>query len=253
MLSLDIAILSERGGRTLNEDACGHWCSDSHFVCVLADGAGGHGGGDIASRLAVKSALVEFATEPAANGDELRALIQDTNRAILAERRAGSRQQDMHTTVVCLVVDLERHLAYWAHAGDSRLYWFRDGQIVERTRDHSVVQGLVDAGLLSPEGLRTHPQRSELRSALGVQDGELEVSAPISTVDVAPGDRFLLCSDGLWEYVDDKALETALAGSRSPRTWVEGLRKLVEDATRSKPSHDNFSALAVWLDTAAAP
>lgn len=246
MLSLEVAILSERGGRTTNEDACGHWHSDRHLVCVLADGAGGHGGGDIASRLAVQEMLHGFASDTADDGDRLRTLVLRTNEAVLDAQRQGGARGQMHSTLVCLVVDFVAHRACWAHAGDSRLYWFRGGRIVERTRDHSLVQALVDAGLLAAEQLRTHAQRSELRSALGSQQGDFEVESR-DPAEVAAGDAFLLCSDGLWEHLDDAEIEAALAGADGPRDWLARLEARLTEATREVPRHDNYSGLAVWL------
>ena len=125
MLALQIEWLSERGGRTYNEDACGHCRSASQLCAVLADGAGGHGGGDIASRLAVQSLLSGFAASPSASGSELSRLMRQTNQAVLNGRIAGTAQEDMHTTAVCMVIDFFDGRADWVHSGDSRLYWFR--------------------------------------------------------------------------------------------------------------------------------
>lgn len=247
MLAMEVALMSERGGRVYNEDACGHWHSDRHLCCVLADGAGGHGGGDVASRLAVQSLLAAVAHHPSDCGEQLPQLVRETNQAILDQRQAGTRWADMHCTVVALVVDFIEHQAYWAHAGDSRLYWFRGGRLQSRTRDHSLVQGLVELGLLAPADLRRHPQRSELRSALGASPADLDISASPRPEEVAAGDCFLLCSDGLWEHVDDLELEEALARAPAPRAWLDELTRRVNAATRGKSGHDNFSAMALWL------
>jgi serine/threonine protein phosphatase PrpC len=244
---MEVAILSDRGGRPYNEDACGHWHSERHLACVLADGAGGHGGGELASRLAVQNLLSAVQAHPEDCGEQLPELVRQANQALLAERRAGTRSADMHSTVVCLVVDFIEHRAYWAHAGDSRLYWFRNGRIDSRTRDHSLVQGLVEVGLVEEAALRHHPRRSELRSALGAAPAELDVSARAAPADIAAGDCFLLCSDGLWENLDDHDLEATLAAAPAPAAWLDALRRLVTAATAGKPGYDNFSAMALWL------
>jgi PPM family protein phosphatase len=171
MPEIELAILSKQGGRDYNEDACGHWHSDTHLCCVVADGAGGHGGGDIASRLAVKHILEQTAAAPLATVDEVHDLLLDTNASVRRHRADGEAQRHMHSTVVALFIDLQRAEALWGHAGDSRLYLFRDGQMLAHTRDHSLVQTLVEAGLLSPDQTRTHPRRSELQSALGTDPG----------------------------------------------------------------------------------
>jgi serine/threonine protein phosphatase PrpC len=250
MLALEVALLSERGGRRRNEDACGHWHSRDQLCCVLADGAGGHGGGEIASRLTVQELIARFSRTPSAHGDELAQLLRATNEALLGQRVPGTARADMHSTVVCLVIDFIRQRAHWAHAGDSRLYWFRGARIAERTRDHSLVQSLVDSGLLAEHRMRGHPQRSELRSALGVRREVLEVASADGADEVLAGDVFLLCTDGLWEHVDEAAFEATLARAASPRAWLDALADEVARATARRASHDNFTALVVWTSAA---
>ncbi|MDP2006514.1 MAG: protein phosphatase 2C domain-containing protein [Rubrivivax sp.] len=250
MLALEVALMSDRGGRKYNEDACGHWHSKRHLCCVLADGAGGHGGGDIASRLAVQELISRFSLQPSEHASELEGLLRTTNDVLISERVPGTPRQDMHSTVVCLVIDFVQHRVHWAHSGDSRMYWFRDGCVLDRTSDHSLVQGLVDTGVLTAEQVRTHPKRSELRSALGIAPEVLEVSAREGRHDVQPGDVFLLCTDGLWEYLDDAVLERTLSAAANPGAWIGELATAVRRAASHKTSHDNFSALTVWTHAA---
>jgi PPM family protein phosphatase len=252
MLALEVALISERGGRRANEDACGHWHSQRQLVCVLADGAGGHGGGDVASQLAVQELISRFAAHPTQAALGLDGLLRDTNAAIIGQRVPGTPRQDMHSTVVCLVLDFVDHAVHWAHAGDSRLYWFRQGRVLRRTQDHSLVQSLIDAGSLAPEAVRDHPRRSELRSALGIAAESLEVTAVDGNEPVQPGDCFLLCTDGLWEYLPDAVLVETLRTAPRPQAWLDALRAQVYSAARHKATHDNFSALAVWTRAAAA-
>lgn len=246
-MQLELAILSRRGGRSYNEDACGHWHSDSHLCCVVADGAGGHGGGDRASKLAVQQLISAYAGDTDASPAAIEALIRRTNNAILDNRIGGTVQENMHTTVVSLFIDLDAQAASWGHCGDSRLYAFRGGRIAAMTRDHSLVQSLVDSGLLAREKVRTHPQRSELLSALGTGDDELLVNVSAEPWAMQAGDVFLLCTDGLWEYVEDDELEAALAAASSPHAWMQALEEAVLRNAAHKPSHDNFSALTVWV------
>lgn len=246
MLGLEVALLSDRGGRRYNEDACGHWHSRRHLCCVLADGAGGHGGGDIASRIAVQEMIGRFAVEPSEDGAALDRMLRATNEVLRGQRVPGTPRQDMHSTVVCLVLDFVEHSVHWAHAGDSRMYWFRGGRLHDRTRDHSLVQSLVDAGTLMPSEVRGHPKRSELRSALGIAGDVLEVTATDGRGQVEAGDVFLLCTDGLWEYVDDATLEATLAGAERPSVWIDRLAQEVRRAAVHKTSHDNFTALVAW-------
>jgi serine/threonine protein phosphatase PrpC len=250
MLALEVALLSDRGGRKYNEDACGHWHSERDLVCVLADGAGGHGGGDIAARLAVSEVIGRFCLQPSRDGADLGGLLRATNLELIEQREPGTPRADMHSTVVCLVIDFVDRRAHWAHAGDSRLYWFRDARILERTRDHSLVQNLVDSGVIAESEVRSHPRRSELRSALGIPDELLEVGSRDGALAVEPGDVFLLCTDGLWEYVDDAELEQSLQSAAGPAAWLERLDAAVRRNARHRASHDNFSALVVWAGAA---
>jgi serine/threonine protein phosphatase PrpC len=250
MLTLDIALLSDAGGRRYNEDACGHWASERQLCCVLADGAGGHGGGDVAARLAVQELIGRFSQAPSHNASGLGDLLRATNEALIGQRVPGTAREDMHSTVVCLVVDFVDQHAHWAHAGDSRLYWFRAGQLLDRTRDHSHVQALVDAGVIAEHDVRRHPKRSELRSALGIAGDVLEVSSADGRQPVLAGDAFLLCTDGLWEYVDDVTIAQALLAADSPRAWLDALAAAVLEAAAHKTSHDNYTALAVWAHDA---
>ncbi len=251
MLAMEVDIISDRGGRNYNEDACGHWQSEDRLCCVLADGAGGHGGGDVAARLAVKELLRAFAENPSQAAAQLKGMVRDVNDAVIGHRAPGPTQ-NMHTTLVCLVIDAVGHAAHWAHAGDSRLYWFRDGSVLRRTRDHSLVQTLVDAGLWKLDDLKQHPRGNELVSALGMDPDDLDVSVSAEPAGVEPGDVFLLCTDGCWEYLDDTALLQSLAASDTPRAWLADLTARIVQATRSAKSHDNFTAIAVWVSAAPA-
>nr|MDQ2734152.1 SpoIIE family protein phosphatase [Pseudomonadota bacterium] len=174
-------------------------------------------------------------------------MIVETNRAIIQHRADDAALQNMHSTVVAMVVDFASNVCIWGHCGDSRLYAFRGGRVAERTRDHSLVQSLVDGGLLAEQDMRSHPQRSQLLSALGVDEEDLLVSVSSRAWSVEPGDVFLLCTDGVWEYVGDPQLETALASASSAQAWLQELERLVLQAASHKPRHDNFTALALWV------
>lgn len=242
--------MSKPGGRNYNEDACGYWNSDRYLCCVMADGAGGHGGGDIASKLTVQHLLNTYAGDPVTSPDGARGLMTHLNQVILDNRVPGTVQAHMHTTVTMLSLDFVEHTALWAHVGDSRLYWFRQGRIQARTKDHSLVQALADGGLIRPDEMRTHPRRSELQSALGAPPELLQVSVTEQAVELEEGDVFLLCTDGLWEYVEDTVLEQTLQQAHTPQDWLDVLEATVLREAAGRPSHDNFSALTVWTSTA---
>lgn len=249
MLAMEVDIISNRGGRNYNEDACGHWQSAQQLCCVLADGAGGHGGGDVAAQLVVKQLLHAVAESPLSTALQLKNMVRDVNDVVIGHRAPGPTQ-NMHTTLVCLVIDAVDHAAHWAHAGDSRLYWFRDGSVLWRTRDHSLVQSLVDAGLWESDNLKQHPRGNELVSALGINPDDLDVSVSKEPAAVKAGDVFLLCTDGFWEYLDDAALVQSLVLADTPHAWLADLTARIVAATRAVKSHDNFTAMTVWTSAA---
>jgi serine/threonine protein phosphatase PrpC len=246
---IELATLTRQGGRLTNQDACGHWRSDERLCCVVADGAGGHRGGGVAAKLVVGHIIEQASLAPLTRADEVQDLLIDTNVHLRRHQSDSDGTQDMHSTVVALFVDLTCQEAVWGHAGDSRLYLFRDGLMVSHTRDHSVVQLMADAGLLMPEQMSSHPRRNELQSALGSDPEDLLVATVDRPWPLKPRDVFLLCSDGLWEYVDEAEMCASLSRAESPDAWLAQLEELVlrHAAERGKPGHDNFSGIAVWV------
>jgi PPM family protein phosphatase len=246
---LATASLSDRGGRQRNEDALGDWSSERLYYCVLADGAGGHGGGDSASAIVVNSVLADLryltVGELPPTGQRLVSAIGHANANILEEQaRASAALKDMRSTAVLLAIDCELRTAAWAHCGDSRLYCFRDGQVRVQTRDHSLVQEMIDAHLITPVEARHHPRRNVLVAALGTR-GEFDIDGLDGTFSLLDRDAFLLCSDGLWEYVDEAYMSDTLGKASSPDAWLGALAARVR--ATAPASHDNFSALAVWI------
>jgi serine/threonine protein phosphatase PrpC len=242
-MELEIAVLSRTGGRSVNEDACGFWSGPGVCFSVLSDGAGGHGGGDVASKLVVQEILAWFRDRTECSAAAIATAMQCANDAVVREQGSEDRLADMRATVVVLAVDFGREIASWGHLGDSRLYCFRDSQIVRQTRDHSVVQSMVEAGYLQPHELRSSPERSKLLQALGDYDA-FEPSVEQELFRVELHDKFLMCSDGLWEYVEEHELEGTLQESASAEEWLRMLEARVLARGRSK--HDNYSAVAIW-------
>lgn len=241
-LTVSLAALSRTGLRECNEDAFGYWEGAASLVAVLCDGAGGHGGGQAASRAAVTHVLEAFAAYPDVSSSTLQRLARGANDAVLAQQVAGTQTADMRTTLVVLLLDLHSGVALWAHAGDSRLYRWHDTRLLGRTRDQSLEQRLCDAGLNAtgaPSGLLT--------SALGSPEGfDLEMLDEPQVL--ACGDAFLLCSDGLWSALDADAMAGSLAGCGGVQAWLDRLEADVQRAGRS--DQDNYSALAIWCASA---
>jgi len=243
-VDIEIVTLSKPGGREYNEDVHGHW-HNGHFVaCLVADGAGGHGGGDVAAATARGSILGGYAAAPSLDGDALRQLLEQANLDVVARQAEGGKLAAMRSTVVFAAIDLEHEALMWAHCGDSRAYLFRGGAIVARTTDHSLVQQMVAGGMLDEEGARLHPQRNMLLSALGSVSDLPEISIS-DRMRLQTGDVVLLCSDGVWEVLGDEGLVTTLHASRTPSQWIDELDAQIR--ARAKPGHDNYTALGLWV------
>ncbi len=242
-MEIEIVTLSKQGGRTYNEDVHGHWSDGQYIACLVADGAGGHGGGDVAADIARNTILGAFSSNPEISITALRALLIKANEAVVAHQQEGTKLAGMRTTVVLAVMNLHTDELMWVHCGDSRAYLFRDGKVIARTTDHSLVQQMVATGMIDDEGARLHPQRNLLLSALGSTESELEITIS-EPMHIMPGDVLLLCSDGVWEPVGDALFEEMLKTAPSPRTWLQQLDESV--CANAKPGHDNYTALTLW-------
>ncbi len=238
-------MMCESGGRARNEDAGGYWHSGSICCAVVADGAGGHGGGDVASKLVVEEFLRGFARSPLANVETLERLIREADHAVLSAQAASRALEQMRTTVAVLAVELSEKRAVWAHLGDTRIYHFRAGSLLSRTRDHSTVESMVQAGYLSEAQARKHPNRNVLQASLG--DGRPEHASPVTDMAaVDAGDALLLCSDGLWELLDDEQICQYLRSVASAQDWLAAMQTRIK--SQPKRDSDNYSAVAVLLN-----
>lgn len=243
-MEIEIVTLSCQGGRDYNEDVHGHWHDGSFVACLVADGAGGHGGGDVAAATARQSILGGFAAAPSLDAPALRQLLEQANADIVARQAEGGKLAEMRSTVVLAAIDLHAQALVWAHSGDSRAYLFRGGAIVARTIDHSLVQQMVASGMLDEADARTHPQRNLLLSALGSLTDPPEIAVS-ERMRLEPGDMLLLCSDGVWEVLGDEGLVESLHASRTPGQWAEQIAAQVK--AQAKPGHDNYTALVLWV------
>ena len=189
--------------RKQNEDAA--WFDEARAVFAVADGMGGHLAGEVASRMAIE-AVQRMARENERPGiAALREAVACAHETILAHAQDHIECAGMGTTLS--VLWLGENYAYIAHVGDSRIYRLREGSLTQITQDHSLVEELVRAGLITREQARTHPRRNIITRALGTH-GENEPDLLVT--DVQDGDVFLLCTDGLTGMVPDDEIERTL-------------------------------------------
>lgn len=230
---------SSRGGRAHNEDHVDYRIEGSRAIFVVADGLGGHSAGEVASAMVVDGLLDAWAaTEAPVDAPWLEARIKELNDRIIEGQRKMSNR--MRTTVVVLAFQDGR--AFWAHVGDSRLYHLHAGKIASVTRDHSVAYTKYRAGEISREQIGMDPDQSRLLSTLGTDD-KLRVDCDSWDQPLGPEDSFLLCTDGVWEYLRDTEVLVDRLKSTTPKEWATHC--LFRVLGRVAPDHDNLSILTV--------
>lgn len=232
---------SSRGGRSYNEDSVGSRIEDDHGIFVVADGLGGHSFGELASACVRDTLLDGF---PCRDGDPaqwLKVKIADANQRVLALQQ--EKNAVMKSTVAALYVMGSR--AIWAHAGDSRLYCIHEGRIRACTEDHSVAYKKYKAGEITRREIAFDEDQSRLLRSIGGVDHS-EPAVRVYEEFLSPGDAFLLCSDGVWEFLDDGEIVIDLLKSKSAKQWAEYL--LLRMMERIRGGNDNLTLLTVRLE-----
>jgi protein phosphatase len=242
MLRIDDQAFRSDTGRQRNAN------EDSFFVrapiFVVADGMGGAQAGEVASKAAADAFDVDLPEGPPER--VLRETILTANRTIHELARADPSRAGMGTTLTAAIVDATGEEVAIGHVGDSRAYRLRAGKLEQLTRDHSLVEEMRRKGQLTDAQAEDHPQRSIITRALGP---EPEVEPDVQTVAAAPGDVFLICSDGLTTMLGEEQIAKLLSGATSMGAAV---RALVDEANRAG-GRDNITVLAFRLEDAAAP
>ena len=199
---------------------------------AVADGMGGHAAGEVASEIAVR-VLSELAPEHP-DGEALGRAIEEANRAVIQAAREGRGRQGMGTTMTAAMLEGERLVI--AQVGDSRAYLLHQGKLQQLTRDHSLMADMIEAGQLTPEEARTHPQRSVITRALG---SDAHLHPDIYEINVETGDRLLICSDGLSGMIFDDQIENTLRRVHDPQRCAS---QLVNEAIAAG-GHDNVTVI----------
>ena len=237
---------SRQGPRQYNQDRLAYSYSKDALLLVVADGMGGHRHGEIAAQLAVTTMTdafqrlaVPMLSSPAKFLIDHMQQIHDMIDQLTQERELVEAPR---TTIVAAVV--QRGVLYCAHVGDSRLYHFRDGHLLYRTEDHSIVQSLYSKGIINKDDMSTHPYRHKVYSCLG---GDVPPKIDLSDRhELAEGDTILLCTDGVWGAVTDEQIKRIL-NSPSITDGVTTLLNVAENT--SQEQGDNMSAIGLqWGD-----
>lgn len=221
--------------RKQNEDAV--WFDEARGIFAVADGMGGHLAGEVASAMAMDAIRALAASDARPGVSALKNAVGKAQKAI--ERHAGKNPRCAGMGTTLSVMFRGGRYMYIAHIGDSRIYRLRSGELTQITQDHSLVDELVRAGLITREEARTHPKRNVITRALGTQgDNEPDLLA----ADTQPGDLWLLCTDGLNSMVSDGDIRDALLG----RTLEQAADRLLELALDAG-GRDNVT-LILYMD-----
>ncbi len=226
--------------RTVNQDY--YYTSANGRFFIVADGMGGHAGGQEASQLAteaIKTHLQENWESNTASDELMEQAFDRANEAILLDQQKHPERADMGTTTVTIMF---RHNRLWfAHVGDSRIYRFRGSKLEQITDDHTWVARAMKAGDLTPEQARSHPWRHVLSQCLGRKDLQ---KVEIEATEVEVGDCFLLCTDGLTEEVSDMTIASYLG---SGLAYEEVAQKLI-DSAKDNGGRDNITVVIVGVE-----
>ena len=236
---------SHIGGRKVNQDRMGYSFTRDTILLLLADGMGGHILGDMAAAIAMQTIgnLFQKQALPMIGRPErfLEESFLAAHNEIHRYRITNNLPETPRTTIVACLI--QNGNAYWAHCGDSRLYWMRQGQVLLRTKDHSRLETLIAQGKVDPSERHTHPDRNKLFNCLGAPNAPIvELSRRVS---LQAGDLILLCSDGLWGVLPDHMLAQSLHEHTIVRAIPELIHSAIDIAGKNS---DNVTALAMMWE-----
>ena len=231
-----------KGSRKVNQDRLAYTYGRDTLLLVVADGMGGHAGGEIAAQIAVRLFIERFQQEAKPVLKNPLKFLQDTLLRAHAALGSYANQFSMLETprTTCVAVIVQAGHAYWAHVGDSRFYLFRQGGLIGSTKDHSKVQYLVDQGVIGAHEVAEHPDRNKIFSCLGgLVDPVIDLSR---RTPLRGGDILVLCTDGMWSVMPPSEIATYLTSTPILKTAPQMLR---EAEKRGGPDGDNLSLIAV--------
>ena len=235
------ASISEKGNRLVNEDSIAIQCQNGNFCFLVADGLGGHNRGEIASGLVSEQAVKCF-EKNGQDADFISKTFETCQTKLLTVQNQMNAVYEMKTTMVLCTICQET--LRWGHIGDSRLYIFVGGRLKKRSLDHSVPQMLAAAHEIKEKEIRFHPDRNRLLKVMGTpwNGAEYEVGG---SMPVNSRTSILMCTDGLWELIDEKEMMKSLRGARTVQDWIDDMKKTVEQKGQNRDM-DNYSAIGIW-------
>ncbi len=237
------------GARRNNQDRVAYSYSKDALLLVVADGMGGHIKGEVAAEIAVSLIVERFQRNARSTIKNVFEFLSETlhaaHQAISDYAEENALRESPRTTIVACVIQDGK--TYWAHVGDSRLYFFRDGKIIARTNDHSRVQQMLDAGQITLEQAATHPERNRIYNCLG--GPQLPLVWLANPVRIQVADTIILSTDGFWAHAPDEEIGAAIM----KHSIVDALPGLMRQAeTRGGKKADNLTVVAMTWENAVA-
>ena len=236
-MDISVSYYSAIGTRDNNEDAVAIQECQNGLLALVADGLGGHARGEVASGIATSVISQQLLNQSPNESDLIDAIQLSSNKIFEAQDGKGS----MRTTIAAVWIG--DYIGLAANVGDSRIYQFRDGEIVYQSVDHSVAQMAVLVGEITQEDIRNNPDRNKLIRTLG------NATAPkvdCECISVQKGDRLLICSDGFWEPVNERAMKNTIVRTKSAKDWLEEMKQIIMNEQNS--DQDNNSAIAIVIN-----
>jgi serine/threonine protein phosphatase PrpC len=236
---------SRVGGRKYNQDRVAYAYTSEALLLVLADGMGGHLHGELAAQTAIQTYMHAFAEAARPRIANQTAFLQDVMHAAHGAilKYADEHHLPGHPGTTCVAALVQDEQVWWAHAGDSRLYLLRNGEMLPLTHDHSLVQQWADWGIIDQDEIRIHPDRNKITNCLGGAVNIFTSDAP-PPMALQQEDLLLLCSDGLWGPL----LESKMASALAVTPLSEALENMITDAIQQDgQGADNTTAVAARI------
>lgn len=236
--NISYGCLTNIGERSVNEDCADVVISRLRHAFLVCDGLGGHGNGDVASKL-----VVNKMKEQLVQGKSIEESIIESQNALITKQIKMNEEDSMKTTLTCLTI--ENNAARLGYVGDSRIYYFEKSKYKLRTQDHSVPQTLVNRGAIKEKDIRHHEDRNRLLRVMGTKWNK-PMYQVIDNIPVSKHTSFLLCTDGFWELIDEKMMCKTLKKAKTPQEWLDEMEKIVRVNGQGK-NMDNYTAITVFV------
>lgn len=247
-MKLLTSALCKQGGRDYNQDYLDFVVTDDGACLVTCDGLGSYFGSEVASRLCATKVIEAYnqtkALDPerAVRPEFCQSYIQSAHNLVVDEKERNPQIRSSCTTVACVVTDFKSTVI--SHIGDTRVYFFKGGKLYYQTKDHSMSQIAVERGQIPLRDIRSHKDQNKLTRVLG-SDYYIPPDCDIYNSPLRPGDAFILCTDGFWEYVYEEEMEEALATSATPEEALVKMEQLL--LARVNKFNDNYSAIVATV------